>query len=134
MIQANRIIISGSLVYENVQILDYQEQQDAGLKNYFEDAQIAFKCKDGFFIIPVYSITFVHLRNRTIPSELSQKVVRITISGEITFQNASILDSRMSAEADIPQIFNELEQFVFAVPRDGIYITADYNVVQIHVR
>jgi hypothetical protein len=134
MIKAQKILMSDNLNYENVEILSTEEQESAGIQNYFEDAQVAFKAKEGMIIAPVYNITYICLdKNRkTLPSTHSRRVSRVTISSEIVQQNAYILDPGASPLVGVPQIFPPQEQFVIACA-EGLFITADYQVVQLHL-
>lgn len=123
-----RIIIAGSVPFEDVSILTDAEQEALGMVNYFEDAQIVIKCKDGLFTIPTYKISLIELkkaRKITNPS-IVEKVVRLAI-GNTTFGPAYIVKPGRLSDAGLPLIFEPLDQFTFIA--DGIaHITTDFNV------
>jgi hypothetical protein len=133
-IKAQKILMSDNLNYEDVEILSDEEQQAIGIKNYFEDAQIAFKAKEGMIVAPVYNVTYVCLdrSKKTLPPAHSRVVARVTISSEIVQQDAHILDPGASPTVGIPQIYPPQEQFVVACA-EGLFVTADYQIVQLHL-
>ena len=133
-IKAQKILMSDNLNYEDVEILSDEEQKTADIKNYFEDAQIAFKTKEGMIIAPVYNITYICMdrSKKTLPPAHSRMVRRVTISSEIVQQDAHILDPGASPIVGIPQIYPPQEQFVIACA-EGLFITADYQIVQIEL-
>jgi hypothetical protein len=134
MNKIKRIILSGDLVYENVEIIYRGEKDQAQLPEYFEDAQVTFRTAvDGSIIAPSYSIMLAWFSvEDVLPDEHSREVSRITLGGNITHSPAKILDPGMSEEVGVPWIFNEVEQFVFSC-QQGTFITTDFNVIQIQL-
>lgn len=131
MITAERILI-GKIPFEKVKI--YTHEEDVGLPNYFEDAQIVVKCKDGTFIVPSYKITMILLRKKTtkLGPKFAKKYKRLVVGGECSYSPAYVVHSDKHADVGIPQVFKEYEQFAFACI-EGLYITTDFNVLAIEV-
>jgi hypothetical protein len=129
MILAESITLGGDYSAENVQIFSREESLARGIKDYFEDAQLLLKCKEGTFLVPKYIITIIKLSSsrRKLKENISRKVGRICISGNIIHDNCYLLHPLMHAEAGIPLVFKDYEQFAFAC-NDGLFITTDYNV------
>lgn len=130
MTKIRRLILSGDLVYENVELIE----SHPSLPKYFEDAQVMFHTPiDGTIIAPSYSIMLAWMSIVDIlPDDCSRIVPRITLGSNITHSPAKILDPGMSERAGIPWIFNPVEQFVFSC-QQGTFITTDFNVIQIQL-
>ena len=134
MIRAMRVTIAGNVPFEDASILTEEEQEERGILNYFEDAQVVIKCKDGVFTIPIYKISLIELRKARIitDSSIVEKVVRLAI-GNTTFGPAYIIKPGKLSDAGLPLIFKPLDQFTFIA--DGIaHITTDFNVTLIQNR
>lgn len=131
MIKAVRITIAGNVPYEKVKIYPYNQTQPYGLINIFEDSQLAFECKDGKFVLPDYQVIMVQLRKGkvAVPSG-SFKVVRIRLSGDISYNDCYVVPKSEWYKLDIPMIFRDFEQLVFTC-KEGLFITSDFNVQDI---
>ena len=131
---AETLTISGDMVFENVKIFDREESIRKGYGDYFEDAQIVFSCKEGTFVMPSYNIQLIRLsKTKTmLPTQLSHRVKRITISGNISYENCMVLKSGKHEEANIPLIFAPYDQFVFSC-KDGTFITIDFSVALVEL-
>ncbi len=129
MIRAARITIAGNIPFEDVTILEPHEATNAGVKNYFEDAQILIKSKDGLFILPKYRISLIHLsRKARAPKGMCTKFKRVSLSGNMTYCPAYVVHPGRHTEIGIPNIFKSYEQFNFFCS-EGLFVTSDFNVM-----
>jgi len=132
MIKALRITLSSNNPYDNVEILDQSEQEALGIYNVFEDAQVAFKCKMGTFVLPDYKIRMVQFKKYA-PKPRGGKFKRILLDDELNFSDCYHITPEKYGKYGIPQIFRPDEQFVFWCKSDGIIIVPDFQIIYIKV-
>lgn len=135
MIKALRITLDGNVVYQNVEIYNYDSGMSLGIPDIFEDSQLAMRCKPhGVFVLPDYSVKLVQIHNHRMRApEGSFRVKRILISGDLNYQDCYIVNSTNYSNVGAPQIFRDYEQLVF-ICKDGLFVTPDFQVQYIHVR
>jgi len=129
MIKAERVALSGDVVYEKVRIYGPGDPQAASLPKWFEDQQLVLHCIDGRLVIPAYRIALVHLtRSRSrLPQNTVRLVKRLALSGNLIYQPAWVLNPGMSKEVGVPMIFRPYSQFVFTTA-EGLFVTSDFQV------
>jgi len=134
MTHVDRITITGEVTIGNAQIFSLKESIEKGFKNYFEEAQLMVKSAEGTHLLPSYTINLILLdKKRTkFNPKISRKFQRITISGNMSYNNCWVLDPGKHKEANVPLIFQKYEQFTFAC-KDGLYITSDFNITAIEI-
>lgn len=136
MINALRVTIAGNIPLENAEILTNEEQKNLNIKNYFEDAQIAIKCKEGTFVLPEYKITFIlirtNLKARKIRPDIARKVKRLSIAGNMSVSPAWVVHPDKHKDIGVPQIFKPYDQFVFACD-DGLFVTTDFQITMMEL-
>ena len=126
MIKAARITIDGDKLYQNVEIYQGAELND--LANFFEDSEFAFRTHQGLFTLPYYNVTLVQLD--TVRRNLHRdgiKLVRLSLSSDISFHNPVLIPMQHYAKYGIPLIFPETDQFAFT-DLQGTWISSDYQV------
>jgi hypothetical protein len=125
-IQAARITIDGDKLYQNVTI--YHGEELNNYLNFFEDSDFAFRTHQGLFTLPYYNVTLIQLD--TVPRKLGRdgiKLVRLTLSSDISFHNPILIPMQHYAKYKIPLIFPEADQFAFC-DIQGTWISSDYQV------
>lgn len=126
MIKAARITIDGDKLYQNVEI--YQGAELNNLVNFFEDSEFAFRTHQGLFTLPYYNVTLVQLD--TVRRNLHRdgiKLVRLSLSSDISFHNPVLIPMQHYGKYGIPLIFPETDQFAFC-DLQGTWISSDYQV------
>lgn len=124
-IQAARITVDGDKIYQNATIYQGSELND--FPNFFEDSDFAFRTHQGLFVLPYYNVTLVQLS--TVPRKVHDgiKLVRLSLSSDISFHNPIIIPMEHYKNYDIPLIFPETDQFAFC-DIQGTWISSDYQV------
>jgi hypothetical protein len=125
-IKAARITVDGDKIYQNVEI--YQGDELKKFPNFFEDSDFAFRTHQGLFVLPYYNVTIIQLD--TVPRNLHQdgiKLVRLSISSDISFHNAKLIPMELYDRYKIPLIFPLTDQFAFC-DIQGTWISSDYQV------
>jgi len=128
-IKVSRITIdagSGPKMYQGATV--YQGAELNGFPNFFEDSNFAFRTHQGLFVLPYYMVTIVQLT--TTPIKLRGdgiKLIRLSISGDLSFGNATIIPMELYEKYKIPIIFPKADQFVFT-DLQGTWISSDYQV------
>lgn len=129
MIAVERIALKGDLVYESAQIFPYKQAIQRGIKPYFEDATTLIKTKHERLIVPSYNIILIKItsKRKTLSSTHAQKIKRISIVGNLVFQNCWVANPGKHHALNVPQIFRKDEQFSFANDI-GLFVTNDFNI------
>jgi hypothetical protein len=125
-VKAARITIDGDKLYQNVII--YQGAELDKFHNFFEDSDFAFKTHQGIFTLPYYNVTLIQLD--TVPRKLNRdgiKLVRLTLSSDISFHNPILIPMEYYEKYKIPVIFPKTDQFAFT-DLQGTWISSDYQV------
>jgi len=123
MIRVLRLTIDSDKPEENVSI--YEQHEDTVHPNFFEDSNFVFKSKLGVFSVPYYTVTLIQLNTSVLRDGFGVK--RITINGDMSFENVKVISSELYAKHGIPSIFPVADQFVFS-DKSGTYITSDYQI------
>lgn len=132
MIKVLRVTISSNNPYDNVEVLNKNEQANLGIPNIFEDAQVVFKCKMGLFILPDYKISMIQLKKYATKPR-GNRYKRILLSDELNFSDIYHITPDQYDKYGIPQVFRPDEQFVFWCKSDGIIIVPDFQIIYIRV-
>ena len=128
IIKAYRIITNGKIPFQDVEILDLDEQKERSIPNFFEEFQVVFRSQGRMYIIPQYQITYIWWRKGKIkPPKRAVKVRRLTIDGEIVHSPAHIIDQNLYKEIGLPNFFDPVQQFAF-IGANGLYITSDFKI------
>ena len=131
MIKALRITIAGNIPYQNVEI--YRNDKQSGFPDFFEDYQIAFRCKDGTFVLSDYQISIIQLcKGRVSIPKASKRVKRVLISGEMSYEDCYVIEQSEHMANGIPQIFRPYEQFAF-ITKDGLFVAPDFQVLMVQL-
>jgi len=126
-IKVARITIDGDKIHQNVTI--YQGEELKRIPNFFEDSDFAFRSHQGLYVLPYYNVTLIQLD--TVPRKLHNdgiKLVRLSLSSDISFQNAMLIPMELYGKYGIPIIFPKTDQFAFC-DIQGTWISSDYQVV-----
>lgn len=132
MIKVLRITLNSNNPYDNVEILDQSEQDNLGIPNIFEDAQVAFRCKMGIFFFPDYKVRMIQLKKYA-SKPLGTKFKRILLDDELNFSECYRITPDQYEKYGVPQVFRPDEQFVFWCKSDGIIIVPDFQIIYIRV-
>jgi hypothetical protein len=128
--KAARLTVDGSMPYEDIEILTVAQERKLCIPNFFEEEQLSFRCKDGLFVIPHWRVTMIHLNKSTKIPRDSVRTLRISLSGELVYEHAWIIDPKSYNAAGIPTIYTEDKQFTF-ISHEGTFITSDWNICQV---
>jgi len=123
MIKVQRLTVDSDKPYENVSIPEHGES--FGYPNFFEDSNFSFRDKMGTFSVPYYAVTLIQLNNTQMKDGILVK--RLTVSGDMSFENVKVLRPESYSKNGIPIIFPLSDQFVFS-DKSGTYITSDYQI------
>lgn len=127
-----RLLLIYQLSYNNIKLIDQEEQRRRGIVNIFEDDQFCFEDVDyGVIIMPIYNILYIHLHPHGSIPKNSIPVRRITLEYEITYQNAYLVREKDYKINNIPTIFGNHKQFTYYVKGFGLFMSLDNHVVQI---
>jgi len=125
-IKVARITIDGDKIHQNVTI--YQGEELKRIPNFFEDSDFAFRSHQGLFVLPYYNVTVVQLD--TVPRNIGAdgvKIKRLSLSSDISFQNALLIPPQHYVKHGIPLIFPKTDQFAFC-DLQGTWVSSDYQV------
>ena len=133
MIKVLRLTIASNNPYDNVEILDQSEQDHLDIPNIFEDAQVAFKCKSGIFILPDYKVYMIQLKKYA-PKPQGTRFKRILLNSELNFSDCYHITPDKYEKYGVPQVFRVDEQFVFWCKSDGVIIVPDFQIIYIRIQ
>lgn len=133
MINALRIILSGSIPQERVKVYSHFMGDDMPTPDFFEDSQLVIECKQGTFVVPDYNVILIQLHCRFMRNPDGYRVARILLSDDLNYQDCYIIQPENYGKYGIPQVFREYEQLAFCC-KDGLFITPDFQVQYIHMR
>lgn len=131
MIKLKRVIISGSLSYDNVNLFDDEDQMKAGILRYIDAeylTQIVFKTNDGLIkIVPDWVIGIVEVKKIN-SNRNHKKMSMIVLNGEVSYGPIHIVMKDDYNHHNIPQIFSNQLAFV----ADGnLYVCRQGSIIEI---
>jgi len=132
MLKIKRIITNNSFSYSNIKFMDFEEDQNAiGIKKYITDElleQIVIHTNDDKIkIVSDWMIGVLEVRMMKIP-EGSEKISQLTLSGEISYSPAFLIEMKDYKRLKIPKIF--VHQLSF-VADNHLYICHQKALVEI---
>lgn len=133
MIKANRLILSGDIIYDNVKIYKYGEPGGHYISGLFERYQLFIKTNIVKATISMDQVSLVQIRKMN-PKAYMMKVKRMVMNGQVSFGPAWLIPEDKYAELDIPFLFKydykNIEHHAFIA--DGwLYLTKDESVISI---
>jgi len=134
MIKANRLILSGGIIYDSVEIYGYNEAGGHYIPGLFEKYQLYLKTKHVKATISMNMISMIRVK-RARPQNYMHKVKRVIVTYDQTsFGPAWIIPEHKYKELDVPFIFGydykNIEHCAFIA--DGwLYLTKDELIISI---
>jgi len=134
MIKANRLILSGEIVYDNVEVYQYGEPGGIYIPELFEQYQLFIKNNAIKATICMNMINIIQLK-RMKPKSYMRRVKRLVVTyGQISFGPAWIIPEDKYEELGIPYLFNydykDTEHCAFV--SDGwCFLTKDELIISI---
>jgi len=133
MINVLRISVLENIVTENATLLDFREQSERGIPNFFEDGQICYRDQHGqTFLSDDDAVAIIVLRKAR-PTNDYIKVKRVCVTwDQLTFSPALVLPLNKFEKYQIPLVFNGIKQFCFLAD-DLLHLTKDDRVGRVEL-
>ena len=133
MIKANRLVLSGGILYDNVEIYFHGEEGGIYIPGLFERYQLFLKNNIVKATISMNMIELIQLKKMK-PKNYMTKVKRMVAAGQVSFGPAYLIPEDKYAELGIPFLFSydykNVEHCAFIA--DGwLFLTKDEFVISI---